>query len=108
MQMFRLRSTLAVLAIALGALIVSAESASAHDGCCCPPPPIKTTLCVKPPCSCCAKTVSVCIPGCCTEPPQVCWKKGFLGRQVGIYTWPCCGHSVKVVVTRRGDVKVRG
>ncbi len=106
--MLRFRTLLAVAAIALGAVVTTANDADAHHPQCCPPPPIHTTLCVNPPCSCCNKAVSVCVPGCCTEPPQVCWKKGFLGRQIGTYTWPCCGHSVKVVVTRRGDVKVRG
>jgi hypothetical protein len=52
--------------------------------------------------------VCVCVPGCCTEPPTVCWRSGIFGRQIGTYTWPCCGHEVKVVVTKRGDVKVRG
>lgn len=106
--MFRVRSMFAVAAIAAAALMVSADNANAGNPCCCPPAPIQTTLCVNPPCSCCNKAVSVCVPGCCTEAPQVCWRSGFLGRQVGTYTWPCCGHTVKVVVTRRGDVRVRG
>ncbi len=106
--MLRFRTLLAVAAIALGTVVTTANHADAHHPQCCPPPPIHATLCVNPPCSCCNKMVSVCVPGCCTEAPQVCWKKGFLGRQIGTYTWPCCGHSVKVVVTRRGDVKVRG
>ena len=106
--MTRIRSILVIVAIAVSALAISADHAAAGNGCCCPPPPIHTTLCVNPPCSCCSQMVGVCVPGCCTEAPTVCWKRGFLGRQVGTYTWPCCGHSVKVVVTRRGDVKVRG
>lgn len=106
--MFRVRSMIAVAAIAAATMMMSADSANAGNPCCCPPAPIQTTLCVNPPCSCCNKAVSVCIPGCCTEAPQVCWRSGFLGRQIGTYTWPCCGHTVKVVVTRRGDVRVRG
>ena len=98
----------AIAAIALGALVTSADNADAGNACCCPPPPIQTTLCVNPPCSCCSQNVCVCVPGCCTEAPTVCWRSGLFGRQIGTYTWPCCGHSVKVVVTRRGDVKVRG
>lgn len=97
-----------VLAVVLTAGAVMASDAQAGHPCCCPPPPIQTTLCVAPPCSCCNTTVCVCVPGCCTEAPTVCWKQGLLGRQVGTYTWPCCGHEVKVVVTRRGEVKVRG
>jgi len=106
--MLRVRSMVAVAAIAVGALVTSADQAAAGGCCVCPPAPIQTTLCVKPPCSCCARNVSVCIPGCCNEAPTVCWRKGFLGRQIGTYTWACCGHSVDVVVTRRGAVKVRG
>ncbi|MCG8450569.1 MAG: hypothetical protein MI725_13455 [Pirellulales bacterium] len=107
--MFRLRSVVAMAAIALGTLAASADNAAANDGCCCcPPPPVCTTLCVNPPCSCCSQTVSVCVPGCCTEEPQVCWRSGLFGRQIGTYSWACCGHQVKVVVTRRGDVRVRG
>lgn len=112
--MLRVRSMLAIAAIALGALTFSADNAAAGNPCCCPPAPsccppapIQATLCVNPPCSCCNQNVSVCIPGCCTEAPTVCWRSGFLGRQIGTYTWPCCGHTVKVVVTRRGAVKVR-
>ncbi len=106
--MLRVRSVVAIATIALAALLTSAEDAAAGNPCCCPPAPIQATLCVSPPCSCCSQNVSVCIPGCCTETPTVCWRSGFLGRQIGTYTWPCCGHSVKVVVTRRGVVKVRG
>ena len=106
--MLRLHSILATAAIALATLVVSADTANADNCCCCLPPPYCTTLCVAPPCSCCSQTVSVCVPGCCTEAPQVCWRTGLLGRQIGTYTWPCCGHSVKVVVTRHGDVRVRG
>ena len=105
--MLRIRSLVAIAAIAASALASGADQAVAGNGCC-PPPPIHATLCVNPPCHCCNQMVNVCVPGCCTEAPTVCWKRGFLGRQVGTYTWPCCGHSVKVVVTRRGAVKVRG
>lgn len=94
------------LAIASTATL-SADVADAGNACCVPPP-IHTTICVQPPCSCCAKNVSVCVPACCTEAPRVSWRKGFLGRCVGTYCWPCCGHTVEVVVTRRGAVRVRG
>jgi len=96
-----------VVALVLGTTSVGTAQAGG-DCCCCPPPPIQTTLCVAPPCSCCSQNVTVCVPGCCTEPPTVCWRSGIFGRQIGTYTWPCCGHEVKVVVTKRGDVKVRG
>jgi hypothetical protein len=107
--MIRLRSVVVMASIALGTtLFAASDSAQAGNPCCCPPPPHEVALCVSPPCSCCPQTVCVCVPGCCTEEPTVCWRSGLLGRQVGTYSWPCCGHEVKVVVTRRGDVKVRG
>lgn len=101
-----LRSTVLAVVLTAGSLMASDQAQAGNP--CCPPPPIQTTLCVNPPCSCCNTTVCVCVPGCCTEAPTVCWRTGLLGRQVGTYCWPCCGHEVKVVVTRRGDVKVRG
>jgi hypothetical protein len=100
------RIVLAVAVLAAGSLV--SERVQAGNPCCCPPAPIEVSLCVAPPCRCCNTTVCVCVPGCCTEAPTVCWKTGLLGRSVGTYTWPCCGHEVKVVVTRRGEVKVRG
>ena len=106
--MFRVRTVAAIAAIAVVSLVATAGTSFANDCCVCPPAPIQTTLCVAPPCSCCSQNVTVCVPGCCTEAPTVCWQRGFLGRQIGTYTWACCGHSVKVVVTRRGDVRVRG
>ncbi|QEG33994.1 hypothetical protein [Bythopirellula goksoeyrii] len=106
--MMRLHSVVAVALLVVGSLVVSSDNVQAGNPCCCPPAPIQTTLCVQPPCSCCSTTVCVCVPGCCTEAPTVCWRSGLLGRQIGTYCWPCCGHEVKVVVTRRGDVKVRG
>ncbi|MEM9353643.1 MAG: hypothetical protein AAGA92_11575 [Planctomycetota bacterium] len=105
MNRFGIAAALLAAVLTLGA---TAEKASAGDPCCCPPAPIQVELCVKPPCSCVGKTVCVCVPGCCTEPPCVTWKKGLFGRCIGTYCWPSCGHEVKVVVTRKGDVKVRG
>lgn len=99
----------AVVAVVLGMSSASTVLAFGHHGRCCEPPPIEVALCVAPPCSCCPpQEVCVCVPCCCTEPPTVCWSNGLFGRQIGTYTWPCCGHEVKVVVTKRGDVKVRG
>ena len=104
-------SWLAAALVATAVLVGSAGSAEACGGpsCCCAPPPIHTTLCVAPPCGCCCpQEVSVCIPGCCTEAPTISWRKGIFGRQIGLYTWPCCGHQVKVVVNRKCEiVKVR-
>jgi hypothetical protein len=105
------KPVLAVAAVATVLLVVGA-AAAAQAGCycvpCCPQQPMTTTLCVQPPCSCCVTPVKVCVPECCCcETPCVTWKKGMLGRQIGTYNWPCCGYSVKVVVNRRGEVKVR-
>ncbi len=82
--------------------------ASAPD--CCPPPPVKVELCVEDPCTCCTYNVTVCIPACCAdEAPCVAgWRKGLFGRKIVTYTWPCCGHSVDVVITRHGRTIVRG
>jgi len=113
--MIRFRTVAAIAAIALVTVLTTADQSSANDGCCapapvccCPPAPIQTTLCVAPPCSSCPQNVTVCVPGCCTEAPTVCWRSGLFGRQIGTYTWASCGHTVKVVVNRRGAVKVRG
>jgi hypothetical protein len=105
--MFRKRILLMAALVAVSALMFTTSAQAGGACCCCPPAPIQTTLCVKPPCSCGSTAVCVCVPGCCTEQPTVCWSRGLLGRQVATYTWPCCGHQVKVVVNRRGDVKVR-
>ena len=78
--------------------------------CCKPAPPAKVnaTLCLKDPCTCCTKSVNVCIPACCAgEAPCITSRKGFLGRRVYTATWKCCGHSVTVVVTKHGKVRVR-
>jgi len=107
--MFRIQSFTVILSlVVLGLGATSASTAFAHDNGCCTPPPVQIVLSVQPPCSPCLREVTVCVPASCTEAPTVCWKKGLFGRQIGTYTWACCGHTVKVVVNRRGDVKVRG
>jgi hypothetical protein len=74
----------------------------------CVPPPIELALCVDDPCDCCpAQEVCVCVPCCCTEAPCISWRNGLFGRRVATYTWACCGHSVEVVVTRKGELIVR-
>lgn len=79
------------------------------DPCCAPPPPAQTVLCLQDPCTCCTYEVCVCLPACCCgEQPCVTWRNGIFGRRVAILCWECCGHSAKVVVTRRGRVIVRG
>jgi hypothetical protein len=77
--------------------------------CCAPPPPVPVTLCVKDPCNCCcAIPVEVCLPACCAgEVPCVKWRSGIFGRRIATYCWPCCGHSIDVVITRHGKVRVR-
>lgn len=106
--MYRL-SLLGVTGLLAVSLTLMGTSTTAEAGnAYCPPPPIHATLPVCPPCRCCNTTVEVCVPGCCTEAPCVSWRDGLFGRSIGIYTWPCCDHSVKVVVNRRGEVKVKG
>ena len=104
----KIRILIASAALALGSLGLSSRDASAFGRKACAPPPIEVTLCVDDPCDCCpGKEVCVCVPCCCTEEPCVSWRDGLFGRRVATYTWPCCGHSVEVVVTKRGEYLVR-
>ena len=104
------RSIFAALAIAVvaGAMSLSTREASAFGRKCPPPPMMEVALCVDDPCDCCpGQQACVCIPCCCTEEPCVSWRNGVFGRRVATYTWACCGYSVDVVVTRKGDLIVR-
>jgi hypothetical protein len=95
-------------ALAVGILAISAGDVHAigHRRAA---PGMNVVLVVDDPCDCCGpQEVCVCVPCCCTEPPTVCWRDGIFGRRVASYAWQCCGHSVDVVLTRRGDVIVRG
>jgi hypothetical protein len=95
--MYRRQSLAAVaIALAFGTIGMAPQEASARRHRVCGPPPIEVTLCVDDPCDCCAPQ-SVCVS----------WRNGFLGRRVATYSWPCCGHTVEVVVTRRGELIVR-
>ena len=86
--------------------------AAACQTCCktkcrCKKVPQKATFCLVAPNGCeheaCAK-----VPACCAgEAPSVSWKRGILGRMVATLCWECCDHQVKVIVTRRGKVRVR-
>ena len=106
--MLRIHSVLAVILLAAGTLVIASDDAQALGRRGHQPAAMATTLCVLPPCELLREPVTVCVPCCCTEAPTVCWKAGCLGRQIGTYCWPCCGHEVEVVVNRRGDViKVR-
>jgi hypothetical protein len=107
--MYRRQSLAAVaIAVAFGTIGVAPQEASARRHRVFGPPPIEVALCVDDPCDCCApQTVCVCVPCCCTEEPCVTWRNGLLGRRVATYSWPCCGHTVEVVVTRRGELIVR-
>ena len=60
---------------------------------------------VKVPCECCTLDIPVCLPCCCEGAPEVCCKKGILGREVVEYKW-CCGFKVKIIFDRCGDVVV--
>jgi len=75
--------------------------------CCCRKVPTTANFCLIDPDGCevefCAK-----VPACCVgHQPQVSWRCGILGRKVATRCWDCCNDTVKVVVTRRGKVRVR-
>ena len=103
-----------LIALVVLALFVAATPRIAQAGllagcgCCCTPP-VNHNLCVTDPCTGCTQVVCVCVPACCChEEPCVSCRPGLFGRQVLTYCWPCCGHSVKVVITSHGEVRVRG
>lgn len=76
---------------------------------CCPPAPadVAKTVCLCDPCGC-MKAVDLCIPACCAnEEPCITCRKGLFGRKIYTLSWKCCGHCVKVVMTKRGTVRVR-
>lgn len=112
---FNTKIALATMVVACGLLTTMGTDASARgrrclDPCCqpcCPPPPVMTELCVQDPCSCCTYKVCVCLPACCTEDPCVSCRPGIFGRKIVTYTWPCCGHSIDVVITKHGRTIVR-
>lgn len=78
--------------------------------CCCKPKQPKkqkATFCLQDPRGC-THDACVKVPACCVgEAPNVQWSRGLLGRQIARLCWNCCDHEVKVIVTRRGKVKVR-
>ncbi|RMF38168.1 MAG: hypothetical protein D6753_16175 [Planctomycetota bacterium] len=110
---------LAKLILPLGVvamLVAAAPAAVACDCCpqpccktvCCPPPPVQVELCIVDPCTGCSYKECVCIPACCAdEQPCVECRPGLFGRKVLTYTWPCCGHQVKAIITKHGRVIVR-
>jgi hypothetical protein len=75
-------------------------------GCGCnSPPPVETVLMATPPCGGCPVPVTVCLPGCTTGGPKVCYDRGLLGRPVQWFEWPN-GFAVKVVFKYSGDLIV--
>lgn len=73
--------------------------------CCGCEPPIQAVLQVVDPCCCCSIDVPVCLPACCTGPPEVCNRKGLFKRDVVEYSW-CCGYRIRIVFDRCGDLTV--
>ncbi|MDA1050421.1 MAG: hypothetical protein O3C40_08055 [Planctomycetota bacterium] len=65
----------------------------------------QTVLSVIDPRTCCQIDVPVCLPSCCTGPPQCSGRNGLLGRGITNYNW-CCGYAVRIVVGHHGDVTV--
>ncbi|GIW97003.1 MAG: hypothetical protein KatS3mg111_0336 [Pirellulaceae bacterium] len=101
---------------ALVMLLAAAPTAFAGHCCpqdcckpvCCPPPPVKVELCIVDPCTGCTYKECVCVPACCADQePCVDCRPGLFGRKVLTYTWPCCDHQVKVIITKHGRVIVR-
>jgi hypothetical protein len=76
-----------------------------HKACCGCEAPIKSVLVVKDPCSCDCASIPVCLPGCCTDMPEVCAHPGLFGRGVVTYDY-CCGVRIKVVFRNCGDIVV--
>ena len=76
---------------------------------CCTPPPVNVDWCVTDPCTGCSYTVSACVPACCAGvvPCLDGCSKGFLGRKILTYKFPCCDHCVDVVITKHGRTIVR-
>lgn len=73
----------------------------------CCPPPVPTEFCLTDPCGC---THEACIevPACCCgEQPCIKWRNGILGRQIATLCWECCDFEAKVIITRKGKVRVR-
>ncbi len=84
------------------------ESCGQRSCRCGPPAPARVVFCLVDP-SGCQHQACVSVPACCAGlQPTVSWKKRLLGRQIATLCWDCCDHDVKVVVTRKGEVKVRG
>ena len=75
--------------------------------CCCKRATQEMTFCLVDPRGC-EFTACANVPCCCIdEQPIVTWKRGLVGRMIATICWECCDHEIKVIVTRRGKVKVR-
>ncbi|MEM9586286.1 MAG: hypothetical protein AAGA03_03315 [Planctomycetota bacterium] len=101
----------AALSMAFASTASAGDCCAPEPVCCepCPPPPVTVDLCVVDPVTCCKYPVKVCVPAecACEAPCYVGCKRGFLGRKILTYKWPCCGHCVEVVITKFGRVIVR-
>ncbi len=91
-------------------LVPGSVSFHSVPNCCCDPccnDKVDVALCLTD-CDCCVHKVCVRIPcSCCNHLPTVKWRDGILGRKIAILCWECCDYSVKVIVNRCGDVRVR-
>lgn len=68
---------------------------------------VEINMCLVDPLGC-EYEACIEVPVCClNETPCIEWNKRLLGRKVATICWECCDHEVKVIVTRRGKVKVR-
>ena len=107
------RVRILVLSLAMACCpFVAPDAASADPSCCkpcCAAPPVETTVCLTDPYTGCTFHVNLCVPSSFgDEQPCVTWRRGVFRRRIATLCWKCCGHTVEVVITRRGRIIVRG
>jgi hypothetical protein len=68
---------------------------------------VPTVFCLQDPCGG-SHEACVDVPACCGgEQPCVTWRQGAGKRQIAKLCWERCDHKVKVIITRKGKVRVR-
>ncbi|MCA9099584.1 MAG: hypothetical protein R3C10_08625 [Pirellulales bacterium] len=74
---------------------------------CCDPclEPIRQVLTFCHPATGCYVEVPICVPGCCTDCPEVCERCTLFGCGAKTYRW-CCGYSATIRFAANGDVRV--
>lgn len=74
---------------------------------CCDPclEPIKQVLTFCHPATGCHVEVPICVPGCCSDCPEVCERCTLFGCGAKTYRW-CCGFSATIRFAANGDIRV--